>query len=150
VVKKIKQNPPSQSNSAPVAKQQEQTITQVAFTGPIPHPSVLQEYNDVLPGLAERIVTMAEAEATHRHEMDREVARQNELIIKEEFCERRIGQFLGLGIAVLTISAAIFAIAHGAEKAAMVIGGATVVGLATVFVVGRIKKEPISTQPDQK
>ncbi len=148
MVKKIKHNPPPQTNSAPAAKQQ--TITQVAFTGPLPHPSSLKEYDNVLPGLAERIVTMAEAEARHRHDMDKEAARQNELIITKDFSERRIGQFMGLGIAAIAIGAAIFAIAHGAEKAAMVIGGATVVGLATVFVIGRIKKDPPPTPSDQK
>jgi len=149
VVKKIKHNPPApaQTNSAPTPQQQ--TITQVAFTGPLPPPSSLKEYDSVLPGLAERIVTMAEAEARHRHDMDKEATRQNELIINKEFSERRIGQFMGLGIAAIAIGAAIFAIAHGAEKAAMVIGGTTVVGLATVFVVGRFKKETPSTDSKQ-
>ena len=148
MVKKIKHNPPAQTNSAPASQQQ--TITQVAFTGPLPHPSALKEYDNVFPGLAERIVTMAEAEARHRHDMDKGAARQNELIINKEFSERRIGQFKGLGIAAIAIGAAIFAIAHGAEKAAMVIGGTTVVGLATVFVVGSIKKDPPSTDSNQK
>ena len=109
----------------------------------------MKEYDNVLPGLAARIVTMAEAEARHRHDMDKEAARQNELIINKEFSERRIGQFMGLGIAVIAIGAAIFAVAHGAEKAAMVLGGATVVGLATVFVFGRIKKDPSPTPTKQ-
>jgi len=148
VVKKIKHSPPAQTNTTLSAQQQ--TITQLAFTGPLPHPSSLQEYDNVLPGLAERIVTMAEAEARHRHDMDKEAARQNELIINKEFSERRIGQFMGLGIAAIAIGASIFAIAHGAEKAAMVIGGTTVVGLATVFVIGRIKKDPPSTDSNQK
>ena len=147
MVKKIKHNPPAQNNSTPTTQQ---TITQVAFTGPLPHPASLKEYDTVLPGLAERIVTMAEAEARHRHDMDKEAARQNELIIDKEFSERRIGQFMGLGIAAVALGASIFAIAHGAEQAAMVIGGTTVVGLATVFVFGRIKKDTPSTPSDQK
>lgn len=66
--------------------------------------------------------------------MDKEAARQNELIINKEFSERRIGQFMGLRIAAVALGASIFAIAYGAEQAAMVIGDTTVVGLATVFV----------------
>jgi len=77
--------------------------------------------------------------------MDREAARQSELIINKDFSESRIGQFTGLGIAVVALGAAIFAIIHGAEKTAMVIGGSTVVSLAAVFVVGRFKKETPST-----
>jgi len=59
VVKKIKHNIPAQSNSVSASAQK--TFTQVAFTGPLPHPASLKEYDNVLPGLAERIVTMAEA-----------------------------------------------------------------------------------------
>jgi uncharacterized membrane protein len=143
VVKKIKRNPPSHPDSIPASEQK--TLTQVAFTGPLPHPASLKEYDNVLPGLAERIVTMAEAEARHRHDMDKETARQNELIINKEFSERRTGQIFGLCIGTLCLAACIVAIVLGAEKAAMVIGGATVVGLVTVFVVGRIKKDHPST-----
>jgi len=41
------------------------------FSGPLPHPRILEQYDEVLPGLAERIVTMAEKEQGHRHAMDR-------------------------------------------------------------------------------
>ena len=34
--------------------------------GPLPDPSSLGEYDQVLPGLADRIVNMAEEEAEHR------------------------------------------------------------------------------------
>lgn len=41
------------------------------FTGPIPPPDLLAEYDQILPGLAERIVTMAEGEANHRRGIQR-------------------------------------------------------------------------------
>jgi len=140
VASKTKPKPAINASSVPA--QQQQTLTQLAIaSGPLPPPKALEEYDKVLPGLAERIVTMAEAESAHRHDMDKELARQNEIIINKEFAERRVGQVMGLGIALITIGAAIFAIAFGAEKAAMVLGGTTVVALATVFVVGRMKKD---------
>jgi len=36
------------------------------FTGPLPHPSILAGYNQVLPGSAERILVMAEKQLDHR------------------------------------------------------------------------------------
>lgn len=153
MVKKIKNKRPVLSNTP---TKTEQTVTQIktftgqAFTGPIPPPSALKEYDSVLPGLAERIVSMAEAEAKHRHSMDDEMARQNELIIKREFAERRIGQIFGLCIGALSLVATIISIFLGAENVAMVIGGSTVVGLVTVFVFGRIKKDtPLTTQSSE-
>lgn len=41
-----------------------------AFSGPLPHPRLLREYDVVLPGLAERIVGNAEDEARHRRSVE--------------------------------------------------------------------------------
>jgi len=38
------------------------------FVGPIPPPDILQGYDNILPGLADRIVSMAEAEGNHRRD----------------------------------------------------------------------------------
>lgn len=40
------------------------------FRGPIPHPQILRQYDEIQPGLAEKIVGMALREQEHRHEMD--------------------------------------------------------------------------------
>lgn len=36
------------------------------FTGPLPHPSILAGYDQVVPGSAERILVMAEKQLDHR------------------------------------------------------------------------------------
>lgn len=41
------------------------------FSGPLPSPETLHEFEQVLPGLAERIVRMAEQEADHRRLVER-------------------------------------------------------------------------------
>jgi len=40
--------------------------------GPLPDPVTFGEYDKVLPGASERIMTMCEQEANHRHLMDKE------------------------------------------------------------------------------
>ena len=42
------------------------------FGGPLPHPEIMQGFEDALPGAADRIMTMAERQMNHRHEMERE------------------------------------------------------------------------------
>jgi uncharacterized membrane protein len=37
------------------------------FSGPIPPPQILGDYDKVQPGFAERIIAMAEREQSHRH-----------------------------------------------------------------------------------
>jgi uncharacterized membrane protein len=41
------------------------------FSGPLPPPSYLSEYDAILPGAADRIISMAEAEQKHRHSWER-------------------------------------------------------------------------------
>lgn len=43
---------------------------QVAITGPLPSSVELDNYERILPGLADRIVKQFEAEGKHRREMD--------------------------------------------------------------------------------
>lgn len=40
------------------------------YTGLIPHPEFLKQYNDILPGSANRLLTMAENQENHRIEME--------------------------------------------------------------------------------
>jgi uncharacterized membrane protein len=45
--------------------------------GPIPPPEVLREYEEVLPGLADRIMTMAEKQAGHRQGLENKITTHN-------------------------------------------------------------------------
>jgi Predicted membrane protein (DUF2335) len=46
-----------------------------SFAGPLPPPALLAEYEQALPGLAERIVAMAENEGNHRRAMEKRLIR---------------------------------------------------------------------------
>lgn len=41
------------------------------YSGPLPHPDMMRGYEELLPGSADRILTMAEKEEDHRHEMEK-------------------------------------------------------------------------------
>src|SRR3990170_3173121 len=72
-----RQNPSPSSPPAidrtnqPAASNRVATVTQsLSFTGPLPPPAMLERYNQVFPGCAERIVLMAESQATHRQHLE--------------------------------------------------------------------------------
>ncbi|MFQ7172706.1 MAG: DUF2335 domain-containing protein [Thomasclavelia ramosa] len=48
-----------------------QEITSVSYSGPIPHPSDFEQYERVLPGAADRILTMAENQSAHRQTLEK-------------------------------------------------------------------------------
>ncbi len=43
------------------------------FSGPLPHPDILQRFNDIVPGAAERILKMAEGQFEHRTALEKKV-----------------------------------------------------------------------------
>lgn len=45
------------------------------FSGPLPRPEDLEEYDNIVPGAAERILQMAEKEMQHRHEEDSKLSK---------------------------------------------------------------------------
>lgn len=48
-------------------------VVQSEFSGPIPPPNMIKGYEAILPGAADRIITMAEKQSSHRQEMERKI-----------------------------------------------------------------------------
>jgi len=111
----------------------EAQVTTQQFSGPVPHPEILREYDQILPGAAERILTMAELDQKHQIELD---SNAQHLAAKEI----KRGQIFGLVVSISAFITSIASLILSFEKAAMVIGGTTVVGLVTVFLTSRSAK----------
>jgi len=153
------ENAPSSEKQADKESQviQSQTIS-ASFQGPIPHPNLLSMYNDVEPGLAGRIVTMAEKESIHRRKLEEktlnaEIEANNRLL-----AERRLGQIFGFLIGLFTVGCGAWTAIQGAQIPGGLIGTGGVVGLVAVFIYGhhqdktgkRIPKEESSPATDSR
>jgi len=69
-------------NTAQIAQPSTKTITQVQaklHVGLIPAPETLREYNEILPGSANRILTMAENQESHRIKMEAMVVKNGSI-----------------------------------------------------------------------
>lgn len=102
-------------------------------SGPIPHPETLQQYNDIIPEGAERIMRMAENQQAHRIEMEKTV-------IRRQSFQSLLGQIFGFLIGILGISWGGYLALHGREWTGVTIAGGTVISLVSVFVIGKRKK----------
>ena len=109
-------------------------IEGIQFIGPIPPPAILQEYNNISPGCADRIIKYAEDEAEHRRKVEI-------LTLKTETLEIRLGQIFGFLIGITTILSGTYAAINGAEIAGSLIGTGGVIGLVTAFITGRSTKK---------
>lgn len=92
-------------------------------------PEVLERYKRVIPDFPERWLEKIEEEAMHRRQME---------ILTLEMHKR--GQILGFAIGLVAIIAGSVTAIYGAEWAGLGIGGGGVIGLVSVFVIGRRNK----------
>ena len=130
---KEQKRPVASSSNRSQVSVTETTLQQTTFRGPIPHPDLLKGYNEIVPGAAERILAMAEDDAAHQRSM--EVA-----ALEAAKSEARLGQWLGFFIGMAALGTSLVALFLGSPWVASILGGTTVIGLVSVFVVGRLRK----------
>lgn len=80
------------------------------FEGPLPHPDLLAKYETILPGIAERIVSMAESEQNARLEVVRQDSQNKSVLVQIASHEsdgalkaHRSGQLIGLFLSVFCV-----------------------------------------------
>ncbi len=104
------------------------------FSGPLPPPALYDAYEQVVAGSAERILTLAEKEQSHRHAFDGKA-------MEKHFNEVSKGQSIGSVIAVCCIGAACFCAYIDQPWVATVLVGTTAVNLVTGFIRGRSSRD---------
>lgn len=111
------------------------TVSQQSFSGPIPPPSMLGDYDSVHDGLADRLVAMAESQQKHRQHLEAEAVGA---AIKTE----NRGQSYALIVSLLIIAGALYLIDSGKEVSGSILAGGTLTGLAYIFITGKKKEKP--------
>ncbi len=137
MAKKPKKNLPSRLNNPPQASQP--NIPQLvaarleSFSGPLPDPSTLKRFDEVLPGTAERIIIMAEQQQSHRQMLEKTV-------VIGDGRRAMFGLGAGLFVAIAVLGVAAFLIYNGHDAAGTIIGGLDIVSLVAVFVYGSVSR----------
>ncbi|EAQ4377968.1 DUF2335 domain-containing protein [Salmonella enterica] len=103
-----------------------QAIVLKHFQGPVPPPAMLKEYNDVIPGLANRLIELTEKEQSHRHSIESD----NVKISKR-------GQIMSFFVVLIIIFAAILFGLNGNTVLAGILVGIDLAALVTAFIAGK-------------
>ena len=101
-----------------------------SFKGPLPPPSLFRQYDETLPGSAERIMQLSEKEQSHRHQWDNKA-------LEYEGKEVIYGQWFGFILGILGISGGIFCAYIDQPWVAAVLVGTSLAGIVTAFIKGR-------------
>lgn len=120
-------------------------------SGPLPPAEYFREINAVIPDGAERVLAMAEKQAAHRQSLewkDLDAAIDHD---KGEISRSNRGLAAGF-ITALSFLGAVYLIHGGHDTAGTIIGSVDIVGLVSVFVIGRVysgKPSGDDTAPSQ-
>ena len=101
------------------------------FSGPIPHPKHLEHYEEICPGSADRIISMAENQLAHNQRMDTSM-------LKSDSDYRKLGLLAGWAIFAMLIICALI-IALNTDNSVIVgifLSAATLSGVAA-FINGK-------------
>ena len=130
--------------SSPAKTQNPNSLSiQASYEGPLPQANDYGRYEQICPGAADRILAMAENEQISQHKtlekQQEHLHKMQEIGLKGEISEIRVGQILAFSIAVITIFVGAYTAMNGAEIAGGIIGVGGVTGLVLAFIKGRDK-----------
>ena len=120
------QNPKDQSR--PVVNPR-QELQQYQYSGPIPPPLMLEQYNKIIPGSAERILKMAEEQTAHRRNLEKQA-------LSTDSRNSTLGIFCALLISIGVLSLAGYAINLNQRVAASLISAIGIGSLVGTFIYG--------------
>lgn len=101
-----------------------------SLSGPIPPPEIMQGYENILKGSADRILSMAENQATHRMEIEKSV-------VKRSLNQKTFGLIMGSVIALVILGITVYFAVLGLVWLAGVLATTTFVAALTILILGR-------------
>jgi uncharacterized membrane protein len=111
------------------------------FSGPVPPPELLAGYEKVLPGMADRILTMAEKEGDHRRAMERlsmeTQSTCNLRLVESHVNDVKRGQEYALIVAISALLTGGVVTVMGQPIVGGLLGTGGLIGLVSAFINGR-------------
>ncbi len=124
----------SSANPIPIPQAESGSLVGMAavrqeFQGPIPPPELLRGYDEIVPGAADRIITVMEKQVDHRIAMERTV-------ITGDNIRAYLGIAAGFVFAMTLLVLSAWLIVSGFTVAGTVLGGLNLAGIVGVFIYG--------------
>ena len=128
----IESTPPS-ADTPPSQKRDSETLAVVhqsrRFSGPLPPPEILEHYNVIVPGAAERILVMAEKQSQHRQSLEVQV-------VASDIAKSKMGWWFAFFLGLISLGGGVFLIYIGKTISGSIFSGVYLGGVIYVFVYG--------------
>jgi len=105
-----------------------------SYSGTLPKPEILEKYDKILHGTAERILKMAENQASHRQKLE-------EKVVNTDSDNSKLGVWFAFVLAMSTIIGGGFLIYCNKNIEGLVAIVTAIVGLVSVFIYGKYQNK---------
>jgi len=122
-------------------------MTAQSFEGPLPTPAMLREYDEISPGLANKIFDMAKAEQDHRHRLDFERQGADDRQRVRISCHYALGQISGLLIGLSGILGGAYLVHEGKDLTGFGVFLTSVATLVGVYIFQRKTAKAKNSKP---
>ena len=123
---------------------------QTRHVGPLPAPDTLAGYEKTLPGLANRIMAMAESRNTHQEKHEANMLTAAKEKMRWDGVSEMAGVVAAFVLSTLLIVGSSSLVLKGHPVAGTIFGGGTITTLATVFIIGRRTGSAKARQADSE
>jgi uncharacterized membrane protein len=117
-------------------------IERSSFSGPMPPPKMLEQYDKVVPGLAAGLFALTQEEAKHRREIE-----IGELKLKHRYATTEQSGVLAALICTLAVLGTVIYLAAFTPNGAVTVAVAVIVALASAFLSTTKRPQPLSMPP---
>jgi uncharacterized membrane protein len=112
-----------------------QVTEATSFSGPIPPPELLKQYDEIIPNGANRILTMAESQSAHRIELEK-------IVIEGDDRRANWGLVCGFTFGLIVFALSFILILYGHDWAGVALATTDLVVLVGTFVYGtRVRRQ---------
>lgn len=115
----------TKSNSTSTVRYQKAEL----YAGPLPHPSILEKFELILPGAADRILKQAEAQTKHRIEIEKKV-------VSADITKSYLGLVFGFILGLSGIGSGVYLATLGFNVFGPLLSGGSLITLVAVFIYG--------------
>jgi|HubBroStandDraft_6_1064221.scaffolds.fasta_scaffold73669_5 uncharacterized membrane protein len=103
---------------------------EIKYEAPLPPPAMMEHYERILPGSADRIIAMAEKQSQHRQFVERQVVEAN-------LTSERLGQIFAFVLGLLGLVGGLALAYTGRLTAGLIIFLSILSSFVSIFIVGR-------------
>lgn len=132
----MSKNKPPHKSTGSVANTSRQIVHQ-EFSGPLPPPAALENYEKILPGAAERIIILAEGEASHRRDIEKMTRKAEIRLAKGEHYQIYFGQFCAFIVTLAFVAGAVFLLHNDKQISGTLLAS----GAAAIIVLAFLKRK---------